>query len=90
MAAVIRVGTTVRPQHGEFAQMRETWLRAEDMGADTLFVWDHFFPLFGGADGKHFECLSLLAAMAEATERVEFGALVVLQRLPQPEPASPT
>jgi alkanesulfonate monooxygenase SsuD/methylene tetrahydromethanopterin reductase-like flavin-dependent oxidoreductase (luciferase family) len=42
---MIRVGTTVRPQHGDFAQMRETWLRAEDMGADTLFVWDHFFPL---------------------------------------------
>ena len=57
--------------------MRDAWLRAEDMGADTLFIWDHFFPLFGGADGKHFECLTLLSAMAEATERVEFGALVI-------------
>jgi len=76
-AAVIRVGVTVRPQHGDFAAMREAWLRAEEMGADTLFVWDHFFPLFGGADGKHFECMTLLAAMAEATERVEFGALVL-------------
>ncbi len=74
---MIRVGVTVRPQHGEFAQMRDTWLRAEDMGADTLFIWDHFFPLFGEADGKHFECMTLLAAMAEATERVEFGALVL-------------
>jgi len=74
---VIRVGVSVRPQHGEFKPMREAWLRAEDMGADTLFAWDHFFPLFGGADGKHFECLTLLAAMAEATERVEFGALVI-------------
>jgi len=74
---VIRVGVTVRPQHGDFEPMRETWLRAEDMGADTIFAWDHFFPLFGGADGKHFECMTLLAAMAEATERVEFGALVI-------------
>ena len=67
----------MRPQHGDFEPMRETWLRAEEMGADTIFAWDHFFPLFGGADGKHFECLTLLAAMAEATERVEFGALVI-------------
>jgi probable F420-dependent oxidoreductase len=36
-----------------------------------------FYPLFGERDGKHFECLTLLAAMAEATERVEFGALVI-------------
>jgi len=54
----------VRPQHGDFEPMRETWLRAEEMGADTIFAWDHFFPLFDGADGKHFECLTLLAAMA--------------------------
>ena len=74
---MIRVGVSVRPQHGDVAAMRETWLRAEDMGADTLFAWDHFFPLFGPPDGTHFECLTLLAAMAEATERIEFGALVI-------------
>ncbi len=74
---MIRVGVSVRPQHGDFARMREAWLRAEDMGADTLFTWDHFYPLFGERDGKHFECMTLLAAMAEATERIEFGALVI-------------
>jgi alkanesulfonate monooxygenase SsuD/methylene tetrahydromethanopterin reductase-like flavin-dependent oxidoreductase (luciferase family) len=50
----IRVGVQVQPQHGTFERMRETWLRVEEMGADTLFTWDHFFPLRGDPDGPHF------------------------------------
>ncbi len=49
---------------------------AEELGADLLYTWDHFYPLYGNPDGTHFECWSLLAAWAALTSRIELGPLV--------------
>jgi probable F420-dependent oxidoreductase len=56
--------------------MRRAAMRAEEMGADLLYVWDHFYPLYGPPDGAHFECWTLLSAWAEATSTIELGPLV--------------
>src|SRR5215211_6435953 len=66
-----RVGVQVRPQHTTYASMRDAWRRIEDLGVETLWNWDHFFPTGGDPQGNHFECWTLLAAMAEVTKRVE-------------------
>ena len=73
----VRVSVQLQPQHGTLAKLRDAWLRAEEMGTDVLFTWDHFFPLSGDPDGLHYECLTLLTAMAESTSRPQIGAMVL-------------
>jgi len=72
----IRVAAQLHPQHGDYHELRQAVAETEQMGYDLLYTWDHFFPLYGGREGTHFECWSLLAAWAEQTRTIELGALV--------------
>ncbi|MFM8553414.1 MAG: LLM class F420-dependent oxidoreductase [Acidimicrobiales bacterium] len=72
----MKIGVQLHPQATSLAEMRAAWKAADAMGVDSIFTWDHFYPLYGDPDAAHFECYTLLAAMAADTSHARLGALV--------------
>jgi probable F420-dependent oxidoreductase len=84
---MIKIGLHLINQHGDYDRIRDTWLEAEVLGVDRIFVVDHFHAQKMDADvlkegvnfpsaGKNFEATALQAAMAATTSRVEVGCAV--------------
>jgi probable F420-dependent oxidoreductase len=80
-----KVGFQVHPQHCTARQIRDAYCAADSLGVDTIWVWDHMFPLYGDPDGSHYACLPILAAIAVETRNARFGALVHSNSYRNPE-----
>jgi probable F420-dependent oxidoreductase len=74
--ARFEVGVQIEPQHCTIDDLRRVWRDADVLGVDSIWTWDHFFPLSGDPDGSHFEGWTLLAAAAADTTRAALGVLV--------------
>ncbi|MBK6670789.1 MAG: LLM class F420-dependent oxidoreductase [Actinobacteria bacterium] len=85
MSRRVKIGVQLHPQHCSFAELRSAWTAADALGADSIWVWDHFYPLYGPADGAHFEGTALLAAMAATTSSASLGLMVGCTSYRNPE-----
>ena len=61
-----------------YADIKEMALTAEELGFDSIWVYDHLlYRTPGEEDSGIWECWTTLSALAEATKRVEIGSMVV-------------
>ncbi|MBW3662857.1 MAG: LLM class F420-dependent oxidoreductase [Actinobacteria bacterium] len=56
--------------------LRQAARGSDAMGVDSIWTWDHFYPLYGDQQGPHFEGWTTLTAFAADTERARLGILV--------------
>jgi alkanesulfonate monooxygenase SsuD/methylene tetrahydromethanopterin reductase-like flavin-dependent oxidoreductase (luciferase family) len=72
----ITLGAIPWTQFTTWADLREAGIRAEALGYDSLWAWDHLYPIVGSHHGPMFEGYLTLAGWAAVTERVRIGLLV--------------
>ncbi len=70
------VGVQLHPQATTVGALRAAARAADDLGVDSIWLWDHFFPLYGDPIAAHFEAYTLLAALAVDTSHAQLGVLV--------------
>ena len=65
------------PQHGPWQDFLDVW-RATDACDAFAQAWnfDHFYPLIGDTHGPCLESWTMLAALAQATDRIRIGSMV--------------
>lgn len=72
----IKVGVQLQQQGSSIDAILEAARTFDSVGVDSIWVWDHFFPIIGDPNAGSFEAYSLLAAIATQTNRATLGVLV--------------
>ncbi|MGD8485438.1 MAG: LLM class flavin-dependent oxidoreductase [Chloroflexota bacterium] len=84
MNAPLKLGANLWNQYVEWPRFLEGMLQAEELGYDSLWTWDHVYPIVGSWEGPAFETYTAMAAVAAHTRRATVGHLVTANTFRNP------
>ncbi len=76
MTNEIKVGVLPWGQRTDWPSLQRIGRRADELGYDSLWTWDHLYPIQGDWRGPIFEGYMILAGWAGVTSRVTLGLMV--------------
>jgi alkanesulfonate monooxygenase SsuD/methylene tetrahydromethanopterin reductase-like flavin-dependent oxidoreductase (luciferase family) len=82
--ARVRLGALCWSQYTTWDELFAAGQRADRLGFDTLWTWDHLYPVVGADVGPIFEGWLTLAAWAQATEHIRLGMMVAANTFRNP------
>jgi alkanesulfonate monooxygenase SsuD/methylene tetrahydromethanopterin reductase-like flavin-dependent oxidoreductase (luciferase family) len=72
----IKLGVLIWPQYTEWQPLEQAAARADELGFDSLWTWDHLYPIVGDWRGPIFEGYLTLTGWAAVTRRATLGLMV--------------
>jgi len=72
----VKLGINLWSQASAWPAFLAAGRRAEVLGYDSLWTWDHIYAIFGAPHQPIFEGYAALAALAQATSRIRLGLFV--------------
>jgi alkanesulfonate monooxygenase SsuD/methylene tetrahydromethanopterin reductase-like flavin-dependent oxidoreductase (luciferase family) len=72
----IRLGALPWPQYTDWRALHQAGIRVEELGYDSLWTWDHLYPIVGSHHGPMFEGYLSLAGWVAATSKIRIGLMV--------------
>jgi F420-dependent oxidoreductase-like protein len=72
----VRIGALCWNQYTEWPALLQAGIRADELGFDTLWTWDHLYPIVGSSEGPNYEGWLTITAWAQATRRIRVGLMV--------------